>query len=66
MVDQTLRVMLIGLLSLVQMKRFASYVRITLHIRLHIQFVRMDKALQTFSHFPQIFFFRSPDFSLVH
>ncbi len=45
MVDQTLCVMLIGLLSLVQTKHL-RYVRITLHICLYIQFVRVDKALQ--------------------
>ncbi len=43
MVDRILRVMLVGQLLLVQAK-LSRYVRITLRIRLHIQFVRVDKA----------------------
>ncbi len=38
MVDQTLHVMLIGLLSLVQTKH-SHHIRVTLHVRLHIRFV---------------------------
>ncbi len=44
MVDQILCVMLVGLLLLVQMKCL-RHVRIVVRIRLHVQFVCVDKVL---------------------
>ncbi len=44
MVNQTLHVMFDGLLSLVQTKRL-RHICVTLRVRIHIRFIRVDKAL---------------------